>query len=135
MRKIIRTVFLLVAATVMFACSGGNTPTTVAEKAVKCLQNEDYEGYVDLMHIDKKEVQDIENTKQMYTSLLKEKAGSDKSGIKGIKSFETVSEEISEDGNKAKVTMKLIMDGDKEKTETIKLIKEENGDWKLDSGK
>ena len=41
----------LVVALTLWSCGPANTPSAVAEEACKCLQNEDYEGYVELMDL------------------------------------------------------------------------------------
>ena len=129
--------FIATAAFVLAlaSCSGGNTPTNVAEKAVKCIQDKDYEGYVDLMDTNGKEGQDIEEQKKAMADMLRSKAATtlDKKG--GIKSYEMLAETIAEDGKTATVEMKIVYGDGEEKQEEMKLRLGDDGQWRLDPGK
>lgn len=48
-----------------------------------------------------------------------------------MKSYEVISEEIDENGEKAVVTMKVVYEDGKEKEETTNLQKDEDGNWKI----
>ena len=48
-----------------------------------------------------------------------------------VKSYEVISEEIDENGEKAVVTMKVVYEDGKEKEETTNLQKDEDGNWKI----
>ena len=91
--------------------------------ASKCLEEEGK---------DKKE---IEDEKQMLVAMMKDKATKKFEKQDGIKSYEALSEEISEDGKTAIVKMKIVMGDGSETTDDIKLRKDEDGNWKLDIGK
>ena len=52
-----------------------------------------------------------------------------------VKSYETLSESIAEDGNTATVDMKIEYENGKTDTDVVKLKKDANGDWKLDMDK
>ena len=125
------------AAMLMFsACGGGgNTPTKVAEQAAKCMQDNDYEGFVDLMYVENEEGKDLESEKKMVAGMLQAKAESSLNEKQGIQSYEVTSEEISEDGETAKVGMKVVYANGEEDDETMKLRKDADGNWKLDIGK
>lgn len=132
-----RMTAMLVVTLALFACGGSNTPKDVAEKAVKCMQKGDYEGYVDLMYLNEKEGEDAEKQKEQkeqFVALVKEKGSKSIEERGGIKSYEVVSEEIDEDGEKAVVKMKVVY-GDGERNETFKLRKDDDGNWKIDPGK
>ena len=73
MKKIILSLFVAVAALALWSCGDSNTPSAVAEKSVKCLQNSDYEGYVDLLGTGTKDGKDSEEGKEQLVSLLREK--------------------------------------------------------------
>lgn len=122
---------------IMTSCSS-NTPKGVAEKSMKCLIEKDYNGYVDLIYTkdDPKESPDeIKQQKETLASLLKDKAEKEYKKNKGITSFEIVNEETSEDGEKAKVKMKVTYGNGDVKDEEIELRKDKDGNWKLDMGK
>lgn len=124
------------AALFMFAsCGNSNTPKAVAEQAEKALQNEDYEKLADLMYIKESKDASMEDQKQMMTLLMKEKGGKMLKDRDGIKSFEILSEEIDESGEKAVVKMKVVYGNGKEESDEMKLVKDKDGNWKLDMGK
>ena len=128
---------VLILTLVMTSCNS-NTPTKVAEKSITCIQKGDYEGYVDLIYQKKEEGKDkkeIEDEKQMLVAMMKDKATKKFEKQDGIKSYEALSEEISEDGKTAIVKMKIVMGDGSETTDDIKLRKDEDGNWKLDIGK
>lgn len=135
-----RLSFILGVMTLVFimtSCSS-NTPKGVAEKSMKCLIEKDYNGYVDLIYTkdDPKESPDeIKQQKETLASLLKDKAEKEYKKNKGITSFEIVNEETSEDGEKAKVKMKVTYGNGDVKDEEIELRKDKDGNWKLDMGK
>lgn len=71
MKKIILSLFVAVAALALWSCGDSNTPSAVAEKSVKCLQNSDYEGYVDLLGTG--DGKDSEEGEEQLVALLREK--------------------------------------------------------------
>ncbi len=128
---------LMAIVFIMASCSS-NTPKGVAEKSMKCLIDKDYKGYVDLVYTkdDPKESPDeIKQQKEMLASLLKDKAEKEYKKNKGIASYEIVNEETSENGEKAKVKMKVTYGNGEVKDEEIELRKDKDGNWKLDMGK
>ena len=128
---------VLILTLAMTSCNS-NTPIKVAEKSIACIQKGDYEGYVDLIYQKKEEGKDkkeIEDEKQMLVAMMKDKATKKFEKQDGIKSYEALSEEISEDGKTAIVKMKIVMGDGSETTDDIKLRKDEDGNWKLDIGK
>lgn len=119
----------------MCACAGGNTPSAVAEKAVKCIQDKNVEGYVDLVYLPQKEGTSVEEQRQGLVSLLSAKMVKTLDEKGGLKSYDVIKEEIAEDGKTAVVDIKIVYGNGEEDTNSVKLIKDENGDWKLDGGK
>ena len=67
MKKLFISMFVAVVAFTLWSCGPANTPSAVAEEACKCVQNEDYEGYVELM--DLKETKNQESEKQQFVAL------------------------------------------------------------------
>lgn len=139
MKRLFKVAFLFIVVMAMCACGGGNTPSAVAEKAMDCFVDEDYEGYVDLIYIKNEDTRDkekLEQDKKQYVAMLKEKVtkSAEKSGKKP-KSAKAVSEEISEDGEKATVEMKITYDDGTEDTNKMKMCKDKNGNWRVDAGK
>ena len=128
------SMFVAVVALTLWSCGPANTPSAVAEEACKCMQNEDYEGYADLMDLKKSEDgKGVE--KEQLAALLREKGTKTMEKKQGIKSYEVLSEEISEDGKSANVKMKIVYGNGDEDTQKMKLVKNDDGDWKLTMGK
>ena len=134
MKKLFISMFVAVVALTLWSCGPANTPSAVAEEACKCMQNEDYEGYADLMDLKKSEDgKGVE--KEQLAALLREKGTKTMEKKQGIKSYKVESEEISEDGKSANVKMKIVYGNGDEDTQKMKLVKNDDGDWKLTMGK
>ena len=133
MKKLFISMFVAVVALTLWSCGSANTPSAVAEKAVKCMQKADYEGYVDLMDLKKSDGKDVE--KEQLAALLREKGTKTMEKKQGIKSYKVESEEISEDGKSATVNMKVVYGDGSEDTNKIKLVKNDKGEWKISFGK
>lgn len=133
MKKLFISMFVAVVAFTLWSCGPANTPSAVAEEACKCVQNADYEGYVELM--DLKETKNQESEKQQFVAMLREKGTKTMEKKQGIKSYKVESEEISEDGKSATVNMKVVYGDGSEDTNKIKLVKNDKGEWKISFGK
>ena len=133
MKKLFISMFVAVVAFTLWSCGPANTPSAVAEEACKCVQNEDYEGYVELM--DLKETKNQESEKQQFVAMLREKGTKTMEKKQGLKSYEVLSEEISEDGKSATVKMKMVYGDGSEDTSKVKLVKNDKGEWKMSFGK
>lgn len=125
-------VFSLFVVALLAACGGANTPSDVAKDAIKKLQKGDYEGYVDLLYVKPGDEEQVEKQKDMLVSMLKEKGEQSLGAKEGIAAYEVVSETLSESGERAKVVMKIEFGNGDSQEETMKLRKDEDGDWKLD---
>ena len=133
MKKLFISMFVAVVAFTLWSCGPANTPSAVAEKAAKCMQNADYEGYVELL--DLKETKNQESDKEQFVAMLREKGTKTMEKKQGIKSYKVESEEISEDGKSATVNMKVVYGDGSEDTSKIKLVKNDKGEWKISFGK
>ena len=133
MKKLFISMFVTVVAFTLWSCGPANTPSAVAEEACKCVQNADYEGYVELM--DLKETKNQESEKEQFVAMLREKGTKTMEKKQGIKSYKVESEEISEDGKSATVNMKVVYGDGSEDTNKIKLVKNDKGEWKVSLGK
>ena len=133
MKKLFISMFVAVVAFTLWSCGPANTPSAVAEEACKCVQNEDYEGYVELM--DLKETKNQESEKEQFVAMLREKGTKTMEKKQGLKSYEVLSEEISEDGKSATVKMKMVYGDGSEDTNKVKLVKNDKGEWKMSFGK
>ena len=110
---------------ILSACNS-NTPGGVAEQAVECIQKKDYAGYIDLMYYDDDKVPSAEEKKQ-FEDMLKSKAEATYEKKEGIKSYEVVTEEISEDGKEALVRMKLVFNNGEQDVDSINPKKDKEG--------
>lgn len=131
MKKLAGFITMLLGALFMAACSSPS-PSDVAKKAYGYIQDENYEDFVDLLYIAPGE--DAEKAKQDKESLVLLMAGLSKQNSEKkdkVKSYEVISEEIDENGEKAVVTMKVVYEDGKEKEETTNLQKDEDGNWKI----
>ncbi len=136
MKKLIGIMALMAALFIMTSCGGGgNTPKAVAEKAVKCLQDKDYDKFADLVYMKVKEGEDPEAGKKMLSGMMQGKADKMYEKKGGIKSYEALSEQIDESGESAVVKMKIMHGDGSDKEDDIKLKKDEQGNWKIDMGK
>ena len=67
--------------------------------------------------------------------MLREKGTKTMEKKQGLKSYEVLSEEISEDGKSATVKMKMVYGDGSEDTSKVKLVKNDKGEWKMSFGK
>lgn len=126
--------FALMCAAAIFAttsCGGGaSTPADAAADCIELVKSGDYEGFVnDLYFGEDANPEEVEQVKQMYVSLFKEKAGKQMEEKGGISSYTLVSEEIAEDGKTAKVTYEATYgDGSTDKMKLDMVLVD--GEWK-----
>ncbi|MDR1553829.1 MAG: DUF4878 domain-containing protein [Prevotellaceae bacterium] len=128
--KLLKSLVLVVAAgLIMTACGGGGaTPSEVAKKVMDATLKFDFnevKKYVakDIVPLVEQSIAQTETEEgkqmlEMYKNLVKD-----------VK-VEVVSEEIAEDGNTAKVTLKTTSPTGEVSEDTINLVKEEDG-WKV----
>ena len=136
MKKILFVAVMCLFAVMFSGCGGAKTPKDVAEKSIKCLKNKEYKGYVELVSLKdeaKMSSEELKKSREQMAVLLESKISSEVDKKGGIDSYEIGEETIDEDEAKVKATIKY---GDgSEKESTIKLKKNEDGDWKIDAGK
>ena len=136
MKKLMSFVIAVFAILAITACSS-NSPKDVAEKAMKCIVNQDYKGYVDLVYLqdENKSKEDVDKAKAQLVELLQNKGEKLIKENEGVESFEVTKEEISEDGNSATVDLNITYKNGKTDDTTVKLCKDKNGKWWIDLGK
>lgn len=133
MKKLLFAIVALVASFTLSSC-GGSSPSDVASKSIDLLMDKDYEGYVDQLYFNSDDAEAVKKAKKLYVGLLEAADAKAEKEKTEIKSYELVSEKISEDGKTAKVKFEVTYeDGDKEE-QTVDLINVD-GEWKVDSGK
>lgn len=113
-----------------------STPQGTVEKAIKCLMEKDYEGYVELMQFKNTEEltkEQLSAKKTQVIAILQDKGAKQIDTKGGIKSYE-IGEPVI-DGEKAEVKAVVTYGNDETKEQKFDLVKNEKGDWMLDPGK
>ena len=137
MKKVL-LMLMIIAAYGMMLTSCGSGPSEqrkLAEKAMECLKNKDFKGYVDLVYFSESDSSDPEKLaqkKESMTQMLQGKIAmseGQKDGWKGIKSYSYVSEQT--DSTTSVVKMAYVNNEDKPDTMDIKLQLDEKGQWRI----
>lgn len=121
------TLCLMMVAGMTSCSSVGNTPKDVALAAVKCMQNKDIKGYMDLTNAESSQ-------KDAMAAMLGEKMNQKLDEKKGIASYSVVSEDIDQENKKATVTVKIVYGNGEEENNPIKLVSD-GGQWKVSADK
>ena len=102
---------------------------------VEELKAGNYEKFVEgIAFKDDLAAEQIQEQKAMWTSLLQEKTGKEFEKQGGLNGIEILSEEISEDGNSAVVTFKMMYGDGSEKEDSQNMVKKD-GKWLMDINK
>ena len=138
MRKLLGF-FAAIAAVAFMSCSGGAggaaTPTEVAEQSMKCIQNKDYKGYVDLINFpETMKESEVKNQKAMYVNMMENKMKESVEKAGGIKEFKAAGEENVTDTT-ATVKMNVTYGNDSTAVQNVDCVKAKDGSWKLKSNK
>lgn len=133
MKKML-TIVVALCAFVLIGCSGSSsdTPGKVVLKAYGHLQAGEYEKVSEMFWVDpaKSSPEEVEQGRAMLTSLMQGKAAPQIAKKGGLKSYEVVEESISEDGQTAKVKVRVVYGNGKEESENVPLKLSDDG-WKL----
>lgn len=132
MKKLKLTSLAIMALfTFLLVGCGGNSAKDVAVKSTEYLLKGNTDAYLKLVDAPKE-------TKEMLKSLLDEKGVAEiKKELdkkEGIKSVVATGENLSEDGNKSTVEVKVVFGNGEEKNESVDLHKVD-GKWMVDSPK
>lgn len=115
---------------VLSACSSDNTPEGVTTKAIQCIIDKDYQGYIDLMFFRKEQT---DHDKQQLAALVQDKMDKEMEKKQGIKDFHVGKADIVED--KAVVPYQVTFGNGGIKEDKMQLLKIEDETWMIDSGK
>ena len=107
----------------------------MVEKSIEYVKAKNYEAYVDLIQIEEKKGKSVEEQKEQLLALLQGKLDQTLEKQQGIASCEILSEEIAEDGNTAVVKAKITYGDGTTDDQKFKLVKNADGDWRLDAQK
>lgn len=136
MKKSLFGIFGLLVMTLCFwSCGSNNTPTKVVEKSIEYVQDKNYEAYVELIQIEEKGGKTVEEQKKQLVALLQGKLDMTLESKQGLASCEILSEEIAEDGNTAVVKTKITYGDGSTDDQKFKLVKNSDGEWKLNAQK
>ena len=119
----------------MASCGGGgNSPKGVAEQFIKAVQQQDGKKMDELGYYEEGKEPKTDAEKDQLAAMMQSKASTTYANNGELKSYEILSEEISEDGNEAVVNAKMEFEK-KTSEDKIKLKKDSGGDWKIDMSK
>lgn len=119
----------------MASCGGGgNSPKGVAEQFIKAVQQQDGKKMAELVYYEEGKEPKTDAEKDQLAAMMQSKASTTYANNGELKSYEILSEEISEDGNEAVVNAKIEFEK-KTSEDKIKLKKDSGGDWKIDMSK
>lgn len=132
MKKLFSTLAVALVALIAFTACGGheNSPQGVAKAAMEALQSGDAEAYFDLM-----DGAEESKNREQSVALIKEKAFKSIEAKDGIKSYEIIEPEepIAADADKATIKVNVFYGNGQEEGKTLRLKKDDNGNWKLRS--
>lgn len=137
MKNVIR-LFALVCVMMLAACGSSNTPTATAEKAAECLKSQDFEGFVDMLYVeaDKRGTEKYQQEKEQLAAMMKDKYQQSVDAKKGgISGYEVLSEEVDEEAGTAVVKIKTTYGDGSTDESSMKLKKDEEGNWRVVFGK
>ena len=126
--KRVLSIFAVVAALFMVSC-GGSTPSDAAVEVYQMIIDGKYDAVAENMFYESTDAEEVEQSKAMIASLLKEKAAPQFEKKGGIKNVEALSETIAEDGQSAVVELKITYGDGSEETEKAEM-KLDGGEWK-----
>ena len=130
MKKVLTLAAVCLFVLALCSCGASNTPEEVTTKAIKCLIDKDYDGYVDMMYFKKEKSN--EDMKQIV-ALVKDKMDKELEQKQGIKDYKVGTPTIED--NKAVVPYTLTYGNGETKEDNMKLVKTNDGKWMIDSGK
>ena len=132
MKKTLSLMVFAIVALLAVSCSSENSPSDTAAKALECIVQEDWEGLVDQM--DYPDTEKGQEEKSSLIGFLKEKVGKGDGKDKMV-SYKILGETIAEDKQSAVVDYESTTAGGKTEKKSMKLKKNEKGEWKLENSK
>ena len=136
MKKLFVVLFLgMMIVGFMTSCST-NSPSGVVKKQMECLKNKDAKGLVELIDLSDvtESEEELEKGKAELASMIESKGFKTVEKKGGIKSYEILDEDVAENpepGSLAIVTIKTVYNNGEEETEKVKLIMDNDKNWKM----
>lgn len=132
MKKVLLFVMSLALVVVLNSCGGGKsaTPSDAAKECVELMKSGDFETLVDNCYFGEDvSAEKVEQTKAMIVAMGNEKITKKIEKKEGIASYEVIEETIAEDGQTAKVKVKINYGNGSDEVEKydLQLI---DGEWK-----
>lgn len=134
MKKIISSLFAIIAVVMLASCGNDNTPTGIVKTYEDAYIAKDYDKVFDCM-VNSNGEDLTKEQRDMYKNIILSKVNDPEKNKSFAVSYEIVKEEIdAKDENKAKVIVKEKDGEGKEKETTVDCIKVD-GDWKVQMSK
>lgn len=127
MKKFVFMSLAVIMMTVCLVSCGKPTPSAIAKDCIENIKNGDYKAFAET-------IDGTDEQKAMVADMLASKAEKQIKKHEGIASYEIVSEEISEDGQTAKVKAEITY-GDGKKDDSKFDFKLVDGEWKQEISK
>ena len=132
MKKVIYFFSVSLMCMFLFSACSADTPGAVAKEFVSALQSGNSKKMMDCMAMDTdKEMTDSQKKQaELAAAAMAEKGKEALERKGGLKGSEVVSETIDEDGETAKVVLKLTYGDGSDEENSYKMVKQ-NGKWKM----
>lgn len=134
MKKIISSLFAIIAVVMLASCGNDNTPTGITKTYMDALVAKDLDKAFDCM-VNSNGEDLTKEQREMFKNVILSKINDPEKKNGWYESYEIIKEEIdAKDENKAKVTVKEKDGEGKEKETTVDCVKVD-GDWKVKTNK
>ena len=124
MKKLLSVVMACLVAAVFMGCSS-NSPRSVAEEAMKCVQKGDVRGYMDLVYLSEKD----QAQKEAFIQMVEEKAEKNPDEAKKVTGYKFVEESIDEEAGTASEVFDVTYEDGETKQTTIDMMRDDDGKW------
>lgn len=131
MKKINYFCLFIITLGIFAACSASNSPGKAAQKYAEYIKEGKYDKFAENIVFDKGVTQEeARKQKEMLITLMKEKGESSINEKGGIKEIEIVSEDLSANGDSAKVVLKQTFGNGMSENTNYEMLKQD-GKWKM----
>lgn len=129
---------LMAFAAILFAltaCTDSATPTGVFEQAVKAAQDKDFKKFAEYLYVGDETPEKQQAAREQFADMLETKSEQAEKKENTINPMKVISEEISEDGQTAKIKYEETKPDGSIEEGIQNMRKDADGNWKLDIGK